>query len=215
MRQRTAWKLFMLTASYVFYAAWDWRYTLLLAGCTVVNHVVAQSLAAVDRRDAARPAWRARRSGWRRDRRQPRRPGLVQVLRVLRLLRPQLPGGVRDHAPLPLLQIVLPVGISFFTFQAMSYVIDVYRRASRVARGWTSPCTSRSSRSWSRARSCGGRSSCRSCASRATPAGPRGPGLRADPRRAVQEGRHRQRPGGQRSSTRCSPPRPVQPASRC
>ncbi len=29
---------------------------------------------------------------------------------------------------LPLLEIVLPVGISFFTFQGMSYVIDIYRR---------------------------------------------------------------------------------------
>ena len=31
------------------------------------------------------------------------------------------------HADPPLLQIVLPVGISFFTFQALSYVIDTYR----------------------------------------------------------------------------------------
>jgi D-alanyl-lipoteichoic acid acyltransferase DltB (MBOAT superfamily) len=29
---------------------------------------------------------------------------------------------------LPTLQIVLPVGISFYTFQTMSYSIDVYRR---------------------------------------------------------------------------------------
>ena len=30
-------------------------------------------------------------------------------------------------SPLPLVQIVLPIGISFFTFQAISYVVDVYR----------------------------------------------------------------------------------------
>ena len=30
--------------------------------------------------------------------------------------------------PLPLLEIALPVGISFYTFMTVSYVIDVYRR---------------------------------------------------------------------------------------
>ena len=30
--------------------------------------------------------------------------------------------------PLPLLTIALPVGVSFFTFQAISYVVDVKRR---------------------------------------------------------------------------------------
>ncbi|MEK2645187.1 MBOAT family O-acyltransferase [Bdellovibrio sp. BCCA] len=31
---------------------------------------------------------------------------------------------------LPILNVVLPIGISFYTFQSMSYVIDVYRRVS-------------------------------------------------------------------------------------
>ncbi|MEE0116441.1 MAG: MBOAT family protein, partial [Lachnospiraceae bacterium] len=33
---------------------------------------------------------------------------------------------------IPLLNLKLPIGISFFTFQAMSYVIDVYRKDGRV-----------------------------------------------------------------------------------
>ena len=32
------------------------------------------------------------------------------------------------------MQVVLPVGISFFTFQGMSYVIDIYRRETGPAR---------------------------------------------------------------------------------
>src|SRR5205085_5426156 len=36
------------------------------------------------------------------------------------------PAGL--HLPLPLLTIALPVGVSFFTFQAISYVVDVKRR---------------------------------------------------------------------------------------
>ena len=41
--------------------------------------------------------------------------------------------GVGLGSPLPLLQVVLPIGISFFTFQAISYVVDVYRRETPAA----------------------------------------------------------------------------------
>jgi len=37
---------------------------------------------------------------------------------------------------LPLWQIVLPIGISFYTFQSMSYSIDIYRGAARPTRGF-------------------------------------------------------------------------------
>ena len=36
------------------------------------------------------------------------------------------------NADIPLFNLELPIGISFFTFQALSYVIDVYRRDGRV-----------------------------------------------------------------------------------
>lgn len=37
---------------------------------------------------------------------------------------------------IPLLEIPLPIGISFFTFQTMSYTIDVYRKATKVQKKW-------------------------------------------------------------------------------
>ena len=46
---------------------------------------------------------------------------------------------------LPALRVLLPVGISFYTFQAMSYTIDVYRGELRARRSCsTSRCSSRS-----------------------------------------------------------------------
>ena len=61
-------------------------------------------------------------------------------------------------------RIVLPVGISFFTFQIISYTVDVYRgKVKPVTISWISASTSASSRSWWRARSCGRATSCRSC----------------------------------------------------
>lgn len=122
MRHRTPWKLFVLTASYVFYGAWDTRYLALLAGCTVVNQVAARAIAS--RHDEA-------------GRRLFLGLGVAANLGVLGWFKyygffvssaRNALGEFGITPPLPLLEIVLPVGISFFTFQAMSYVIDVYRQ---------------------------------------------------------------------------------------
>ena len=48
----------LLVASYVFYAAWDWRFLSLLIASTVVDYAVARYLGALD--GAAQPAPRAR-----------------------------------------------------------------------------------------------------------------------------------------------------------
>jgi len=45
-----------------------------------------------------------------------------------------LRGGL--HVPLSQLNVVLPIGISFYTFQSMSYVIDVYRREIKPTRNF-------------------------------------------------------------------------------
>ena len=127
MPRRTAWKWFMIGASYLFYAAWDWRYTALLAGSTIVNQVVAVRLGATDDE---------------RTRRRLLAVGVAANLGVLGWFKyygffvssaVNALDNVGFTPPLPLLEIVLPVGISFFTFQAMSYVIDVHRRRVDVA----------------------------------------------------------------------------------
>ncbi|MEK9765517.1 MAG: MBOAT family protein, partial [Thalassolituus sp.] len=40
------------------------------------------------------------------------------------------------HVSVPTLSIILPVGISFYTFQSMSYTIDVYRGDMKAHRGF-------------------------------------------------------------------------------
>jgi len=115
------WKPFMLLASYTFYAAWDWRFIGLLLAVTVVTQTGATVVA------------RTANDG------QRRRALVATLVFDLGLLAwfkyygffatslANLLDGVGLGAPLPLLEVILPVGISFFTFQAMSYVIDVYR----------------------------------------------------------------------------------------
>jgi alginate O-acetyltransferase complex protein AlgI len=40
--------------------------------------------------------------------------------------------GVDGFDPVPVLHFLLPLGISFYTFQSMSYTIDVYRRRTPI-----------------------------------------------------------------------------------
>ncbi len=122
MRRREAWKGFVLAASYVFYATADWRFAFMLAAITVGNHVFARAIhASQDDR---------------------RRKLLVTTAVVLDLLTlgvfkyygffVEQAAGALDTvglgAPFPVLAIALPIGISFITFHAISYVVDVHRR---------------------------------------------------------------------------------------
>ena len=60
---------------------------------------------------------------------------LLQVLQLLRRQRrTRCSTAAGLHASLPVLRVILPVGISFYTFQAMSYTIDVYRGELRARR---------------------------------------------------------------------------------
>ncbi|WP_421731096.1 MBOAT family O-acyltransferase [Brevundimonas sp.] len=131
-------KLFLLLASWFFYAQWDWRFVGLLIGSAVLNWGVAALIArsqAHDPEDADRKA-RGRRK-W--------LVGLGVTANLLILGLFKYYGFFVEQAldlvsrfgwerDLPLLQIVLPVGISFFTFQGISYLVDVHRRKTPPAK---------------------------------------------------------------------------------
>lgn len=123
--------LLVVGASYVFYSWWDIRFTALLFFTSVLDFSV----------------------GWLLDRShtESRRKALVVISVVLNLgvlgffkyfnffresleaLLATVGGGGGDWRSL---DVVLPVGISFYTFQSMSYVIDVYRRDTPASRNF-------------------------------------------------------------------------------
>jgi alginate O-acetyltransferase complex protein AlgI len=121
MGRQHLWKCFIVAASYAFYASANWRFCLLLGGVTIGNHIGARLIARTT------------------DERRRRRIVTATVtldLAVLAVFKyygffvdstAQALGTVGLDLPLPLLTIALPVGISFFTFQAISYVVDVKR----------------------------------------------------------------------------------------
>ncbi len=112
---------FMLAGSYFFYGWWDWRFCGLLALSTLVDYFVGAALPGA------------------RDRKTRKRLLLVSLASNLTILGTfkylgffvesfqAILEGLGIRAGLPSLRIILPVGISFYTFQTLSYTIDIYR----------------------------------------------------------------------------------------
>jgi alginate O-acetyltransferase complex protein AlgI len=63
---------------------------------------------------------------------------LLGVFKYLMFLMKNINWALGLQLPVP--HIILPIGISFFTFQAMSYVIDVYRGDGQVQRSFWNVC---------------------------------------------------------------------------
>ena len=111
----------LLVASYLFYGAWDWRFLGLIWLSTGTDYMVGLAIGSEDR-----PG---------------RRKGLLLVSLIVNLgllaffkyfnfFVAEFASfvsffGLQGHGPV--LEIILPVGISFYTFQTLSYTIDIYR----------------------------------------------------------------------------------------
>lgn len=121
LRSNTARKQWLFVASYVFYGAWDWRFLFLIFGSTSVDYVVGLLLPRYHKRSIRRTLLIT---------------SLVVNLGALGFFKyynffvssgTGLLSWLGIETSDATLSIVLPVGISFFTFQSMSYTIDIYR----------------------------------------------------------------------------------------
>ena len=116
---RTAW---ILTASYAFYAWWRPDFALVFAASTIAAYAVGQRVG----------AWRETRPAAAR---RILALGITLQLGTLGYFK-YAEFGVESlnailvawgAAPLPALSVILPIGISFYIFQAISYMVDVWR----------------------------------------------------------------------------------------
>jgi D-alanyl-lipoteichoic acid acyltransferase DltB (MBOAT superfamily) len=114
--------IFLLLASYFFYGWWDWRFLALMIGSTAVDYVIGRKVnPAVN--DANRKKWFVF--------------SLLLNLSILGIFKyfnffvdsfaSTLGTLGFHHIPMPLIQIILPPGISFYTFQEVAYIVDVYK----------------------------------------------------------------------------------------
>jgi alginate O-acetyltransferase complex protein AlgI len=112
----------LLAASYYFYAAWDWRFLGLLIASTLVDYSCARL---IERQtDRTRRRWLLALS-------VTFNLTLLGFFKYFNFFADNLHhvfGAIGWKVDFFTLRVLLPVGISFYTFVTMSYVIDVYRR---------------------------------------------------------------------------------------
>ncbi|MBU0743052.1 MBOAT family protein [bacterium] len=113
---------FLLVASYVFYGYWDWRFLSLLAISTLTDFLVGRRLHATEDVGARKRLLAVSVCV---------NLGLLGFFKYFNFFVDSMGTiiegfGMEPH--MPLLRVLLPIGISFYTFQTLSYTIDVYRR---------------------------------------------------------------------------------------
>lgn len=114
--------IFLLSASYFFYGWWDWRFLLLMAGSTMIDYLIAKKIPGL-----SNPAQR--------------RAMLILSLAInfsflgffkyfnffVQSFAALLSTVGFHNVPSSLLRVLLPPGISFYTFQEVAYIVDVYK----------------------------------------------------------------------------------------
>ncbi|HEX3863810.1 MAG TPA: MBOAT family protein [Stellaceae bacterium] len=121
-------KAVLVVASYYFYAQWDWRFCFLLAFSTTLSYLAGLAIGVAQNRSRRRLITGGAIA---------LHLGLLGVFKYLDffvLSANQLARLLGLQHELPFLEILLPVGISFFTFHGISYVTDVYRGDADVCR---------------------------------------------------------------------------------
>jgi D-alanyl-lipoteichoic acid acyltransferase DltB (MBOAT superfamily) len=121
-------KAMLLAASYVFYGWWDWRFVFLVAECSMANFMFALW---IDGQEDARKRKLAVTLAVAFN------LGVLAVFKYWGFFLSSVGDGLavlgfaRD---LKIMEILLPAGVSFFTFQGISYVVDVYRRQATAVK---------------------------------------------------------------------------------
>jgi len=115
----------LMVASYVFYAGWDWRFLFLIMTSTLIDFILGEKI------------FRAKK--------QTKKKfyliisicanlfilGFFKYYNFFAFELDSLFTNIGIPSMLPSLDIILPVGISFYTFQTMSYSIDIYRNQTK------------------------------------------------------------------------------------
>ncbi|NDG85183.1 MAG: MBOAT family protein, partial [Proteobacteria bacterium] len=126
-------KSFLLLCSWVFYCSWDPQFLPLLIGCTLFNYGIGLGMDHLERKGPLGPL----------SRKGVLIAGIVLNLSTLGLFKYSgflgsnlntLLSGLGFTFRLPIPDLLLPLGISFFTFQGISYIVDVYSGRMKARR---------------------------------------------------------------------------------
>ncbi len=113
--------LILLLGSYIFYMWWDWRFLFLIILSSTVDYYVGKSIPLNNRKYAKLLLWTSITVNI----------GLLAVFKYYNFFISSFSlvlSSIGLSPNLRTLSIILPVGISFYTFQTLSYTIDIYRK---------------------------------------------------------------------------------------
>ena len=111
--------LFVVVASYIFYGWWDWRFLILIAITTMLSFLSGIGIEKVPTQRGKKAVMIANIVI---------NLGILGVYKYYDFFAREFAELFGIEADFLLLHLILPVGISFYTFQALSYSIDVYRK---------------------------------------------------------------------------------------
>ena len=115
--------IFLIAASYFFYGYWDWRFLFLIATSSLIDYVVGRGLARTNVQAKRKALLLVSICA---------NIGFLAFFKYFNFFSESFSQAFTFFgAPITdpaLLNIILPVGISFYTFQTLSYSIDIYRR---------------------------------------------------------------------------------------
>ncbi|MGS2725324.1 MBOAT family O-acyltransferase [Psychroserpens sp. BH13MA-6] len=131
-KKATAQNSLLLIASYVFYGWWDWRFLFLIAFSSLVDYFIGihlhKSTSKIGRKYLL---WISVAVNL----------GLLMFFKYYNFFAESFVEAFTlfgTALSLDSLEIILPVGISFYTFQSLSYSIDVYRKKMTPTKDWVS-----------------------------------------------------------------------------
>lgn len=120
----------LVLASYVFYGWWDWRYCGLMFLVTCAGYLAGERIAETTNH-ASRKTWLIAAIAF--------HLGLLGYFKYAGFFTRSLDdaaSGIGLDSFVPTLRVVLPIGISFYIFESLSYIIDIYRGKAHPARSF-------------------------------------------------------------------------------
>jgi len=119
--RRIQWQnVLLLCASYFFYGIWDWRFLILIFSSSIVDFYAGQRIASSNK-NSHRKLWLYASIFW--------NLGVLFTFKYFNFFLDNLKALFDiPETGFTTLSIIVPVGLSFYTFQTMSYTIDVYRK---------------------------------------------------------------------------------------
>ncbi len=124
--RRTFQNVLLVTSSYFFYGLWDWRFLLLIVASSLIDFYAGKAIEKTASK-GAKKGWLWFSIFW--------NLGILFVFKYFNFFIDNMASLFSTEIPeqgYHFIKVIIPVGLSFYTFQTMSYTIDVYRGRSKA-----------------------------------------------------------------------------------